>query len=152
MPSRTKLPGTLSGAAGVYLVAGELSRRGVLASLTIRSAKGIDLLASMPARSGKVGIQVKTTQGRGRRWTLSEKDEGSAAEDLFYVFVRLKNPHERPDFFIVPSNVVAGRIRRGHRKWLRTPGKGGGEHRENPMRTFRDPDEEFLERWDLLGL
>ncbi|PIW68446.1 MAG: aspartate ammonia-lyase, partial [Candidatus Omnitrophica bacterium CG12_big_fil_rev_8_21_14_0_65_42_8] len=33
----------LSGVAGEYLVAGELSRRGYIASITLRNSKGVDI-------------------------------------------------------------------------------------------------------------
>jgi len=50
----------LSGVAGEYLVAGELSRRGYIASITLRNSKGVDILASNENASKTVGIQVKT--------------------------------------------------------------------------------------------
>ncbi|MSR07827.1 MAG: hypothetical protein EXR93_12305, partial [Gemmatimonadetes bacterium] len=43
---RTKISPGLAGTAGEYLVAGELSRRGYIASLTLRNARGIDVLVS----------------------------------------------------------------------------------------------------------
>jgi hypothetical protein len=46
---------------------------------------------------------------------------------------------------------LAEPAKKGHRKWLETPGKKGQQHRDTPMRNFLDPDDEFLERWDLLG-
>jgi hypothetical protein len=49
-------------------------------------------------------------------------------------------------------SVVADRTKKGHRTWLETPGKKGQKHRDTPMRNFLDPEDEFLERWDLLGL
>ncbi len=61
-------------------------------------------------------------------------------------------PTDRPRFHIVPSKVVADRTKKGHRTWLETPGKKGQRHRDTPMRNFLDPEDEFLERWELLGL
>ena len=43
---RDKLDSTLVGVAGEYLVAGELSRRGYIASITLRNSRGIDIIAS----------------------------------------------------------------------------------------------------------
>jgi len=48
----------LSGIAGEYFVAGELSRRGYIASITLRNTASIDILASNGERT--VNIQVKT--------------------------------------------------------------------------------------------
>jgi len=47
---------------------------------------------------------------------------------------------------------VADRTKKGHRTWLETPGRRGQKHRDTPMRNFLDPEDEFLERWELLGL
>jgi len=51
----------LRGVAGEYLVAGELSKRNFIASITLRNTKGMDILASNSDASKSVGIQVKTT-------------------------------------------------------------------------------------------
>ena len=53
----------LTGVAGEYFVAAELSRRGFVASLTLRNTRGIDVLASNADATRSVGIQVKTSQG-----------------------------------------------------------------------------------------
>jgi hypothetical protein len=47
---------------------------------------------------------------------------------------------------------LANRTKTGHKKWLETPGKRRQKHRDTPMRNFLEPEDEFLERWDLLGL
>ncbi len=40
---KDKLEPTLVGVAGEYLVAGELSLRGYIASITLRNSRGIDI-------------------------------------------------------------------------------------------------------------
>jgi len=70
-PSR--LPSIQVGIAGEYLVAGELSRRGYVASLTLRNTRGIDILASNKDATKSVGIQVKTTQGATAAWVMAKK-------------------------------------------------------------------------------
>ncbi|MDG3004368.1 hypothetical protein [Paludisphaera mucosa] len=45
----TRLPPGLSGAAGPCFVAAELGRRGYIATLTVRIARGIDLLIANAA-------------------------------------------------------------------------------------------------------
>jgi len=147
-----KLPKDLTGIAGEYFVAGELSRLGYIASITLRKTGGIDILVSNTTATQQIAIQVKTSQGSRPEWVLSKKAETFYADNLFYVFVNLKGPGERPDFYIVPSKVVADFVRRTHREWLETPGKKGQAHKDNPVRKFRDPERQFLERWDLLGL
>src|SRR5262249_29751282 len=49
----------LTGIAGEYFVAAELSRRGYVASLTLRNTRGIDILASNTDATKSVGIQEK---------------------------------------------------------------------------------------------
>ena len=47
---------------------------------------------------------------------------------------------------------VGGKLCRGHRRWLATPGRGGQLHNDTDMRRFKDPEEKYRDRWDLLGL
>ena len=147
-----KLPKGLSGIAGEYFVAGELSRLGYIASITLRNTRGIDILVSNATATRQIAVQVKTNQGSKPEWVLNKKAETFYADNLFYVFVNLKGPEERPDFYIVPSEIVADFIRSDHRKWLETSGKRDQPHKDNPVRKFRDPERQFLEQWDLLGL
>src|SRR5437867_11718293 len=95
------LPPLQAGIAGEYFVAAELSRRGYVASLTLRNTRGIDLLVSNSDATKTVGVQVKTNQNNRREWVLNKKAEAEDAENLFYVFVRL-NRTSAPAFHIVP--------------------------------------------------
>lgn len=150
--SDKKLPAVLSGVAGEYFVAGELSSRGYLAAITLRNSKGIDITCSNDDASRSVAIQVKTNSKSNRDWVLNEKCEDYFAENLFYVFVNLNSRQRPPDYFIVPSIAVAKSIKEGHQSWLNTSGRNGKIHKDNPMRKFSDIDEQYLSRWDLLGL
>ena len=57
-----KIPSILSGVSGEYFVAAELSRRGFIASLTLKNTKGIDILVSNFNATKSIGIQVKTNK------------------------------------------------------------------------------------------
>jgi hypothetical protein len=146
-----KISGILAGVAGEYLVAGELSRRGYIASITLRNTRGVDILVSDDEAKKNIAIQVKTNQGKTKWWILDKKAESYFADNLFYVFVNL-NSGDAPDYFIVPSKVVAKQIRDTHSKWLKTPGKTGKPHKDNPIRQFEDKTCSYLNRWDLLNL
>jgi len=148
----TKPNPILTGVSGEYFVAAELSRRGYIASITLRNTKGLDILCSNAEATKTVGIQVKAHAGSRRAWMLNEKAEDYYADNLFYVFVCLNNGERPPEYHIVPSKVVAGTVRKGHAKWLKTPGKKGQAPRETSVRQFKDPDGRYLDRWDLLGL
>ena len=91
----------LSGVAGEYFVAAELSRRGYIASITLRNTKGIDILASNEDASRSVGIQVKTSQNRNKEWILSKGAEDYFNDNLFYVFVELRGCLKRFDKRVV---------------------------------------------------
>jgi hypothetical protein len=143
----------LSGVAGEYMVAGQLSNLGYLATITLRNSKGIDILCSNEKGDKIVSIQVKTNQRSERGWVLDEKSEKMFNDKFFYVFVNLNtNTNKAPDFFIVPSQIVADTIKKGHNQWINTPNKKGGKHIETSMRKFRDIDGKFLNKWNLLGL
>lgn len=68
-----KLTKGLSGLAGEYFVAGELTRRGCIVTLTHRNTKAFDILVSNEFATRAVTIQVKTNQYASRRWVLNEK-------------------------------------------------------------------------------
>ncbi len=148
---KRRLSKILTGIAGEYFVAAELSRRGYVASLTLRNTRGIDILASDAEATKSVGIQVKTNQGDKRYWLLSEKAESETAKNLFYVFVNL-NESDAPHYHIVPRDVVAKYVRERHATWLATPGRAGKAHRDSGMRVFRDEANTYRDRWELLGL
>ncbi|WP_041258243.1 hypothetical protein [Fibrella aestuarina] len=147
-----KLSAGLTGIAGEYFVAAELSRRGWMASITLRNNDSIDIHASSLVNERLLSIQVKTTQVKARRWPLNVKAEQRYSDNHFYVFVHLKELVQRPDYFIVPSEVVARTVRETHQLWLDTLGRKGQAHNDSAMRVFTDMDGIFLERWDLLDL
>lgn len=115
----------------------------------------MDILASNSDASKSVGIQVKTTvypRQKYPSWMLNEKAENYFSDTLFYVFVLLRYGKERPDFYIVPSKKVAEHTKTTHQAWIDKGKAKGVEYNPTTMRKFCDPDKEFLERWDLLGL
>ena len=149
----SEISGTLSGVAGEYFVAAELSRRGFIASITLRNTRGIDVLVSNADASRQVAIQVKTNQGDHRKaWVLNDKAETYFADNLFYVFVNLKGPGECPDYYVVPSKDVAEQVSESHRAFLGSTSKTGRPHKDSAMRMFHDETKHYLERWGLLVL
>lgn len=146
-----QLTSVLSGVAGEYLCAGELSRRGYIASITLRNSRGVDILATNEDASRSVAIQVKTSYNGSTNWVLGQKADEYYADNLFYIFVNL-NYGEAPDYYIVPSKTVADTVRKHYQEWLKIPGRKGQKHNENSMRTFHDKEKQFFGQWDLLGL
>ena len=147
-----KIAHGLSGIAGEYFVAGELSRRGYLASITLRNTRGIDILVSNADASKSVGIQVKTGQHSRKSWILCGKAEQIFSDTLFYVFVNLNGLTAAPTYHVVPSKVVADYCKTSHAEWFATPGRHGQAHNDNDARNFADFDNKYLNAWDSLGL
>lgn len=148
----TKLESQLVGVAGEYLVAGELTLRGYLASITLRNSKGIDIIASNSDASKSISIQVKTNSDGGNSWILNKKSESYYSDSHFYVFVAIKEIGSRPSFFIVPSKVVADTITEGHSQWLQGQKRDGTERKDTNMRKFSDKENIHLENWSCLEL
>ena len=151
MPEQ-QLSSVLSGVAGEYFVAAELTKRGYIASITLRNTKGVDILCSTSDASKSVAVQVKTNRGSKRDWVLNVKSESYYADNLYYVFVNLNDNEKSPDYFVVSSIDVAKYTKETHATWLSTPGRNGKAHNDSTMRKFSDPEEKYLNRWDLLGL
>ena len=145
-----KLSKGITGIAGEYFVAGELSRRGYMASITLRNNDSIDIHASNLVDNKIFAIQVKTSQYSVREWPVGIKAENIHSANLFYIFVAFKKIDERPEYFIVPSKVVAEQVKEDHEKWLATPGKNGQPHKDSSLRKFNDKHGKYSERWDLL--
>jgi hypothetical protein len=147
-----KISGILAGVSGEYFVAAELSRRGYIATLTLKNTKGIDILVSNSTAKKSLGLQVKTNQGSRKAWVLNSKAEQCHEDNLFYVFVNLGGSGGTPEFHIVPSRIVATEIKNSHQQWLDNPGRKGQKHNDNSMRLFADLESKYLGRWDTLQL
>lgn len=139
-----------TGNAGEYFVAGELERHGFTVAVPMSNVKDFDILAINRRTYEQFAIQVKTTTYKQKKWTLSKKNETLEGDNIIYFFVSL-NELETPEYHIVPSHIVAERICREHQEWLNTPGRKGQKHNDNNIRVFRDFDDEYLNRWDLLN-
>lgn len=150
--AESKTTSLLAGVAGEYFVAAELSRRGLIASISLRNTRGIDILTTNSSATKSVNIQCKTSQGFKPVWILSDKAESFVSDSHFYVFVVLAGLLDRPRFHVVPSKDVAESIRLDHSKWISKSGRDGRPHAESSIRKFEDKDGKYLERWDLLGL
>lgn len=152
MPMTTKLESTLVGVAGEYLVAGELSLRGHIASITLRNSRGIDIIASNSDATKSASIQVKTNSKGEGKWILNQKSETFYSDNHYYIFVALNEVGERPKFYVVPSKVVAEYISKNHSEWLKGKKSDGSPRKDSTIRNFRDPDKRYLEAWHLINI
>ena len=153
MPSATGL----TGAAGEYHVAAELSRRDWLATVTIKNSPATDVLARRHDRRNIIAIQTKTASP-GNHFRLTREDEIPGERDCeWYVLVSLRGLLDRPSFYVLPRHVVAALTYLEHREWLANKGRlhkiarGAHERKENKQRQIRSAwIEGYLEKWDLL--
>lgn len=104
----------LTGIAGEYYAAAELSIRGYMAAVTLRNNESIDILAYRQSDSKQFAIQVKTVQHGIPKWPLNKKAEIDFKDNKFYIFVLLNSDLKRPDFYIVPSQELAENIKNNH--------------------------------------
>ena len=128
-----------TGMRGVYLAAAELAARGLIVSPTSRSAAGADLLITDTNCANAYSVQVKTNGKAVGFWLVGEKAQHIASRSHVYVFVNIQPKTGAHDFYVVPSKVVAQRMKvevRAKSTWY----------------AFYKKDAlEFLGKWSLLG-
>jgi len=98
-----------TGMTGVYLVAAQLSYRGLTASPTSRSAIGADILLTDQLCSKSYSVQVKTNWKLAPVWLLNKNSKEIVGKNHVYVFVNLRKTESSldADYYIVPSKVVS---------------------------------------------
>lgn len=106
---------------GVYLVAAELTKRELTVAPTSRSSFGADLLVTDERCKKAWSVQVKTNFGRRRFWLVNRHSDQVASPSHVFVLVNLNqaNPRQQtrpPEFYVVPSRVIAKRMRTTPRK------------------------------------
>jgi hypothetical protein len=145
----------ITGVAGEYFVAAELSRRGWIATMTIKNTPNIDIIATTIDGCRTLNIQVKTRSiGNRQGWILNKGIETLVpGNNFFLALVDLKGKDEKPDYFIIPRNLFAQWIAKRHQDWLVTPGRLGRAHVDNPIRAFDKPQfgafEQYHNNWDI---
>lgn len=145
----------ITGVAGEYFVAAELSRRGWIATLTLKNTPNIDCIATTPDGQRTINFQVKTRSiGNRQGWILTKGIENIVSGDNFYIaFVDLVGQSEKPDYFLIPKNLFAKWSAGRHKKWLASEGRNGHVRVDNPIRTFDRPAfsefEKYHNNWDI---
>ncbi len=139
----------ITGVAGEYFVAAELSKRGWIATLTLKNTPNIDVIATTPDGRRTLNIQVKTRSiGNRQGWILNKGIEKIVSGNNFFIaFVDLVGHDQKPDYFLIPKNLFARWSARSYRKWLSTPGRRGQAHVDNPIRTLDRPKFKVFEKY-----
>ena len=136
------------GIAGEFYMAHILAKYGFKVNVSLGRTEGFDLFIQNPNSTNLV-VSVKTTYSDKSRFILMDKKaETLINKNLFYAFVRLNMPDGDPEFWIVPSNIVASIIKKSHKTHLETPKKDGSPHKDVPMRLFHlIPNYKFPDNW-----
>lgn len=122
--------------SGEYYMAHILAKYGFKVSMTLGRMEGFDLFVQNP-KGINITISVKTRySSKAKDIVLNKKVETLIDESLFYAFVRLNMPDGVPEFWIVPSTIVAPVIKEAYKIWKDTPGRGGKPHGDTNMRTL----------------
>lgn len=128
----------LTGTAGVYLVAAELSKHGFVASVTSRM-QGVLTFSWRTSTASACSVQVKTNKSTFGFWLMGKNAKVTVSPSHFYVFVNLKK--DVTEYFVVPSQVVAEKL------YVDPAPKGGWDC---DSCSYKDA-KEFQDRWDLFG-
>lgn len=148
MPLKTSTSRT--GAAGAFYTAAQLAQRGWEASLTVGNAPRTDVVAQHHEHQTLIAVQCKATTGN-QTFLLNAGCESPSARNEWFVLIALRGADVRPEFYVVPRNVLAAYIYVGHRAWLTVPAKSGKPHRPNDMRDVEQRAVSYYrDRWDLL--
>lgn len=158
--SKEKTNSSTRGSAGQYFVAGELSRRGLVAVITLGNTPFTDVLCSNLKANKFIHIQVKTFSPEKGCCTLGEKAENPIGANFFWVLAGIpqKNSPAPFEYFIIPSLELAPEVKRSHELWLATPGKAGRAHKQTSMRNIFTNKKQntgwdiqlYKNRWDLI--
>jgi len=150
------------GDASQFFVAGELCRRGLVATVTMGNCPNTDILCSNPEGTKFAHIQVKTFRPGTRTCSVGMKSERDYGPNFFWVLGGIPNPQtsEQFQYYIIPSSVMANNMSECFRMWVETPGKDmRPRNPKNTVRTVHLPPrvcrngwniQEYLNRWDLI--
>jgi hypothetical protein len=127
----------------VYLVAAEMSGRGLFASPSLGNTAGVDLVAADASSKRTFSVQVNTST-QGGEWLLAKRATVLESDAYVYVFVSIRpkagGTGEDIQFFVVPSGVVKANLHR-------TESPSGAEAYSFPQMAA-DP---FRNQWSVFG-
>ena len=132
--AKASKPPTMTGAAGVHLLAGLISAMNLPVAISQRNIPNVDLFVGS-SKGSAVAIQVKTMRWAHRNGFYEWRCNPVRLNKGFYAFVDLKQhreehrPSNLPDVFIVPVGIV--------KNWKHYP----------PKESFVKPTEQELSRY-----
>lgn len=148
-----------TGLAGAFSTLGQLTRKGLVAPLTLGNTKGVDILVTNKDLNRLYKVEVKASTSKPNKdrlfgdgyfysWAMSKKHEQLIDKHLKYCFLALQAEDQLPLFFLVESQVVAEYLKWQHQFWL----AGDSTRNDSSMRVFRIPVEDpenYQNNWRL---
>ena len=124
------------GIAGEFYIAHVLAKHGFKVNVSLGRTEGFDLFVQNP-QGKNLTVSVKSTYLKVNKFLwINKKAETLINESLFYAFVRLNAPDGVPEFWIVPSTIVAPVIKDSYEIYLKTPKRDGSAHKDISQREF----------------
>ena len=134
--SKKEISSNNVGIAGEFYIAHILAKNNFKVNVSLGRTEGFDLFVQNPNGVNMV-VSVKTTySSKSKEIIMNKKAETLTDESLFYAFVRLNMPEGEPEFWIVPSFIVANLIVDSDKVWMSKPKRDGSVHKETNMRLF----------------
>lgn len=155
LPKSLRSAYNITGVAGEYFVAAELSRRGWIATVTLKNTPNIDVIATDPEGSRTINVQVKTRSIKNRQgWILTKGIEKIVSGNNFFIaFVDLVGKDAKPDYFLIPKNIFARWSARNYQKYISKLGRAGHVRADTSIRTFDKPVfsvfEKYHNNWNI---
>ena len=150
------------GNAGQYYVAGELSRRGYAAAITLGNTPNTDILCSDREGTRFVHIQVKTFVPGTKSCSVGLKAERVYDSSFFWVLAGVPPTDSASafEYFIIPAQVMSEQVASFHARWLAELGKGDRVRKDSAVRAVGIHTDSpkyfwnvgsFRGRWDLIS-
>ena len=130
----TKVDSQLIGAAGEFLTAGKLFKRGLQVAVTYGNAKSIDLFVSNRSTGRTFVVQVKTQHKKN----CFPVKPSAIDKDHTYVFVRLNGLSDAEEFFIVPGHEIIAKPDKFFGSSVRKPTRIMPAINYGPLTPYRD--------------
>jgi len=152
---RIGIPSQISGMAGVYYVACELSRRGYIALPTNRNVAGFDIVASNQKGLNQTILQVKTLQSKANYWPINRPvpDYMENSRRAFYIFVRFDKKQDKFECFIASPKDVATQIDGYVKTWYKKHDRSiKPDNWTYGWWLPKGKEKHYLNRWDRLRI
>ena len=132
-------------------IAAELRRHELIADVTMGNTLEADIECTSKEGTKSVYIKVKTCAPGRRTCIVGMKAEKDFGDKFFWVIagkpsVKMDKPFE---YYIIPSRIMAEKVREEHQLWLQLACKNGQKHRDNRVRIAYIPPSKFLTGWDI---